>query len=102
MKRLHIHVSVPDLPAAISFYSDLFEAGPCCAGANYANWRIDDPPVNFAASIKHGPKGVLHLGFEVETSDNLRAVDRVLHGPSRAAAALPWEVSMRRQPARGV
>jgi catechol 2,3-dioxygenase-like lactoylglutathione lyase family enzyme len=100
MKRLHVHVSVPDLAAAIGFYSGLFEARPCCAGANYANWRVDDPAVNFAASTGHGPRGGLHFGLEVDAPADLQTVDRVLHGPLPASGAMPWEVSVRKQPVR--
>jgi hypothetical protein len=100
MTRLHVHVSVPDLSAAIGFYSGLFEARPCCAGANYANWRVDDPAVNFAASSGHGPQGALHFGLEVDAPANLQTVDRVLHGPLQASGAVAWEVSVRKQPIR--
>jgi catechol 2,3-dioxygenase-like lactoylglutathione lyase family enzyme len=98
MKRLHIHVSVDDLTRAVGFYSGLLGAKPCCRGSNFANWRVDEPPVNFAASIGHGPVGGLHLGLEVDGSDDLRPIDRVLHSAARSAAGLPWEVSVRKQP----
>jgi hypothetical protein len=100
MKRLHVHVSVPDIEAAIGFYSRLFATQPCCGGATYANWRIQEPALNFAASTGHAPRGTVHLGLEVETSDDLRNVDRVLHDPLRSSAAVPWEVAVRKRPIR--
>jgi hypothetical protein len=97
MKRLHVHVAVGDLAKAVGFYSDLFAADPCCAGARYANWRLDEPPLNFAASIGREP-GLAHLGLEVDAPADLWPVDRVLHGRLRAFAAVPWEVSVRNLP----
>jgi catechol 2,3-dioxygenase-like lactoylglutathione lyase family enzyme len=100
VKRLHMHVRVDDLEKAVRFYSDLFEARPCCGGTTYANWRVDDPPLNLAASTGHGPAGVAHFGLEVDSPADLQPVDRALPSPIRSAAAVPWEVSVRRQPVR--
>jgi catechol 2,3-dioxygenase-like lactoylglutathione lyase family enzyme len=96
MKRLHVHVTVRDLEKAVSFYSHLFAARPCCAGSTYANWRVDEPPLNFAASIGRGRNSLTHLGLEVDSSTDLLPVDRVLRGRFRSSAALPWEVSVRK------
>jgi catechol 2,3-dioxygenase-like lactoylglutathione lyase family enzyme len=104
MKRLHMHIMVDDLERAAGFYSDLFAARPCCRGARYVNWRIDDPALNLAVSL--APVGLaraigaVHFGLEVDSSADLRPIDRVLQGPSRSAAAVPWEVSVRKQPVR--
>lgn len=97
MKRLHLHVAVDDLEKAVGFYSVLFETRPCCAGPTYANWRVDDPPVNFAASIGRRPQGPAHFGLEVDTPPDLQAIDRVLRGRFRSSGAMPWEVSVRKQ-----
>jgi len=97
MKRLHLHVIVDSLSRAVGFYSGLFGARPCCAGPTYANWRIDEPPMNFAASQTNRPRGIAHFGIEVETPDELPAIDRALRGRSRTAAGTPWEVSVRKQ-----
>lgn len=96
MKRLHLHVSVSDLAKAIGFYSGLFDALPCCAGNNFANWRVAEPPINFAASIGHAPRGPMHFGLEVDTSEDLQKIDRTLRGPLRSSSALPWEVSIKK------
>ena len=97
MKRLHLHVVVDSLARAVGFYSGLFGARPCCAGATYANWRIDEPPVNFAASQTDRPRGIAHFGLEVETPAELTAIDRALGDRHRVAGDVPWEVSVRQQ-----
>jgi hypothetical protein len=96
MKRLHLHVSVSDLAKAIGFYSGLFNSRPCCAGNNFANWRVKEPAINFGASSGHGPQGALHFGLEVDTSEELQTIDRVLQGPLGSPSALPWEVSVKK------
>jgi catechol 2,3-dioxygenase-like lactoylglutathione lyase family enzyme len=74
MKRLHIHMSVEDLNASISFYSALFAAPPAVAKADYAKWLLDDPRLNFAISARGGAPGLDHLGIQVESQDELRDV----------------------------
>lgn len=84
MKRLHIHIAVDELEQNIRFYSALFESAPTVLEADYAKWLLDDPRVNFAIS-KRGRKPRLdHLGIQVESGDELEAVQQSL-----AAAALP-------------
>jgi hypothetical protein len=100
MKRLHLHVVVESLPDAIRFYSGLFDAPPCCGGASHASWRVEEPPVNLAASVANRPTGLAHFGFEVESPSDLPAIDRVLHGAVPPSGTLPWEVSVRKQPVR--
>jgi hypothetical protein len=96
MKRLHLHIKVSSLPDAVEFYSGLFNASPCCGGTRYANWRIEQPPLNLAASVTHEAGGLAHMGLEVDDSHQLMAADRVLQGPLRPAAAVSWEVSVRK------
>src|ERR1700728_4379225 len=74
MKRLHVHVSVKDLTASIRFYRTLFDAGPVVTKPDYAKWMLEDPRVNFAISTHHQPVGVNHLGFQVETDEELRGM----------------------------
>jgi hypothetical protein len=50
MKRLHVHVSVNDIPQSVGFYSALFAARPAVIKPDYAKWMLDDPRVNFAIS----------------------------------------------------
>src|SRR6202034_417930 len=74
MKRLHVHVSVKDLTASIRFYRTLFDAEPVVTKPDYAKWMLEDPRVNFAISTHHQPVGVNHLGFQVETDEELRGM----------------------------
>jgi catechol 2,3-dioxygenase-like lactoylglutathione lyase family enzyme len=74
MKRLHVHVSVKDLSASIRFYRTLFDAEPVVTKPDYAKWMLEDPCVNFAISTHRQPVGVNHLGFQVETDEELRAM----------------------------
>jgi len=81
MKRFHVHVSVPDLAASIRFYSALFGAEPAVTKDDYAKWMVDDPRINFAISQRGAKVGVNHLGFQVDSGEELDA----LHGQLEAA-----------------
>jgi hypothetical protein len=74
MKRLHVHVSVKDLSASIRFYRILFAAEPVVSQPDYAKWMLEDPRVNFAISTHRQPVGVNHLGFQVESDEELRGM----------------------------
>jgi catechol 2,3-dioxygenase-like lactoylglutathione lyase family enzyme len=78
MKRFHIHVSVEDLAQSVRFYSTLFAQQPSRVEADYAKWMLEDPPVNFAISSHRQPVGVNHLGFQVDTGEQLRALQSQL------------------------
>ena len=67
MKRLHLHVSVPDLAPAIAFYSTLFDAEPTVTKPDYAKWMLDDPRVNFAISARARASGIDQVGIQVAT-----------------------------------
>ncbi|CAN5524638.1 ArsI/CadI family heavy metal resistance metalloenzyme [soil metagenome] len=71
MKRLHLHVSVPDLDRAIAFYSSLFDAAPTVARADYAKWMLDDPRVNLAISSRARATGIDHVGIQVDSAAEL-------------------------------
>lgn len=71
MKRFHVHVSVSNLPDSIGFYSKLFGAEPSVQKDDYAKWMLDDPRVNFAISARGHQPGVNHLGFQVESDEEL-------------------------------
>jgi hypothetical protein len=98
MKRLHMHVVVESLADAVEFYSSLFDKPPCCGSPTHANWRIDEPPLNLAASVTDRPPGVTHFGLEVERPSQLQAIDRALHNAMTTAGTIPWEISVRPQP----
>ena len=74
MKRLHVHVSVNDLPASIRFYRTLFAADPVVTKSDYAKWMLEDPRVNFAISTQRQPAGINHLGVQVDTDEELRGM----------------------------
>jgi catechol 2,3-dioxygenase-like lactoylglutathione lyase family enzyme len=74
MKRLHVHVSVRDLPSSVRFYSELFGAEPAVRKSDYAKWMLDDPRVNFAISQRDGKPGVQHLGIQVEDHAELSEI----------------------------
>lgn len=70
MKRLHVHVCVPELSTAVEYYARLFDAEPTIRKPDYAKWSLVEPSVNFAISsrLENGSTGggVQHLGIEVD------------------------------------
>ena len=74
MKRFHVHLSVSDLTASIAFYSKLFAKEPARVEADYAKWMLDDPRINFAISTRSGKTGIDHLGFQVDTEEELEGM----------------------------
>jgi len=71
MKRFHVHLHVQDLQASIPFYSRLFSAQPARIETDYAKWMLDDPRVNFAISTRGSKPGLDHLGFQVDSAEEL-------------------------------
>jgi catechol 2,3-dioxygenase-like lactoylglutathione lyase family enzyme len=57
MKRLHVHMSVADIPESVKFYTAVFAADPAVVKPDYAKWMLEDPRVNFAISIHGGKVG---------------------------------------------
>jgi len=94
MKRLHVHVSVEDLDAAISYYSAMFGAEPVKVKDDYAKWAPEDLAVNFAVSKSccGGARGVGHLGVETEEDDELARIGMRL-GAIDAPMRVDGEVS---------
>jgi len=74
MKRFHVHVSVADLDESVKFYSTLFGNEPTVIKDDYAKWLLDDPRVNFAISAGASHAAIDHLGFQVESDDELGEV----------------------------
>lgn len=74
MKRLHVHVAVHDLERSVRFYRALFGAEPTVRKSDYAKWQLEDPRVNFAISQRGARPGLDHLGIQVETDAELRAL----------------------------
>jgi catechol 2,3-dioxygenase-like lactoylglutathione lyase family enzyme len=71
MKRLHLHVNVPDLDRAIDFYTTLFDAAPTVTKPDYAKWMLEDPRVNLAISTRARAPGIDHVGVQVDSADEL-------------------------------
>lgn len=71
MKRFHVHVAVDDLEANVRFYSSVFGTPPTVRQPDYAKWMLEDPRVNFAISHRGARPGVDHLGFQVDTDEEL-------------------------------
>ena len=87
MKRLHLHVSVPDIDQAIAFYSTLFDAPPTVTKPDYAKWMLEDPRVNLAISSRSRAIGVDHVGIQVDSRDELG----ILAGRLKAAGATTFD-----------
>jgi catechol 2,3-dioxygenase-like lactoylglutathione lyase family enzyme len=74
MKRLHLHIAVENLEQSIGFYSVLFGAEPSVRKNDYAKWMLEDPKVNLAISQRGVDPGLDHVGIQVETDAELRAM----------------------------
>ena len=74
MKRFHVHVAVADLDKSIRFYSTVFGADPTVVKPDYAKWMIEDPRINFAISARGAEAGVNHLGLQVDSDEEFRAM----------------------------
>ena len=70
-RRLHIHMSVDDLEASITFYTTQFQAEPTKVKEDYAQWLVDDLSLNFAITNGRTKKGVNHLGVQYESDEAL-------------------------------
>lgn len=71
MKRMHVHIRVADLAHNVRFYSALFNAEPSVLKDDYAKWMLDDPRLNFAISTRSDEVGLDHLGFQVDSDEEL-------------------------------
>lgn len=74
MKRLHLHVSVPSIAEAVTFYSVLFDAPPSVLKDDYAKWMLDDPHVNLAISSRARDTGIDHVGIQVDSPGELASL----------------------------
>ncbi len=79
MKRFHVHIVVDNVAKSINFYSKLFGQAPTKQRDDYAQWMLEDPQVNFALSTHGGTLGVDHLGLQVNTDEDLRALRAMAH-----------------------
>src|SRR6184192_952071 len=74
MKRFHVHVHVADLDGSVRFYSTLFGEQPSVIKSDYAKWMLEDPRVNFAISSGAAEPDIDHLGFQVESDEDLATI----------------------------
>lgn len=84
MKRFHVHLHVNDLKASVAFYSRLFSAEPSRIEADYAKWMLDDPRINFAISTRGRKPGLDHLGFQVDSAEELATMKTAAQGAEMA------------------
>ena len=89
MKRFHVHVAVPNLQQSIRFYSTMFGAEPSVVKPDYAKWMLEDPRVNFAISTWGKEPGIDHLGFQVDSDEELSALRQQIGDAEIAALDQP-------------
>lgn len=85
-RRLHVHVAVDDLDRNVAFYSTLFAQEPTVLKDDYAKWLLDDPSVNFAISNRSGKTGIDHLGFQVDSDEEVEEIEARLLKAEEVAA----------------
>jgi hypothetical protein len=56
----------------------LFAAQPPVRQSDYAKWMIENPRINFAISTDRQPVGVNHLGFQLDSDEELRGMQAQL------------------------
>lgn len=90
MKRIHIHISAEDLAATKRFYSALFGQDPTVDKPDYMKWMLEDPRINLAVSQREGvTRGVDHIGIQVDSDDELEAVNASLLQAEHSTLAEP-------------
>ena len=74
MSRVQLALNVPDIEAAVDFYSKLFATPPSKRKPGYANFAITDPPLKLVLFENAGAASRLnHLGVEVATTGEVGA-----------------------------
>jgi catechol 2,3-dioxygenase-like lactoylglutathione lyase family enzyme len=74
MSRVQLALNVPDIDAAVDFYTKLFATEPNKRKPGYANFAIADPPLKLVLFENAAAPGRLnHLGVEVASSDDVAA-----------------------------
>jgi catechol 2,3-dioxygenase-like lactoylglutathione lyase family enzyme len=74
MSRLQLALNVPDLDAAVIFYSKLFATEPNKVKPGYANFAIADPPLKLVLFENACAQSRLnHVGIEVESTNEVAA-----------------------------
>jgi len=89
--RPHISLEVADLEAAVQFYRLVFDQEPTKRYSDYANFRLESPPLHLA--LVHAPErsavrpGNEHFGIELFDRDALHGWQQRL-----VAAGLPLRI----------
>ena len=74
MSRVQLALNVPDIDAAVAFYSKLFATEPHKRKPGYANFAIADPPLKLVLFENTSADSRLnHLGVEVFSTDDVAA-----------------------------
>ncbi|TJZ68372.1 ArsI/CadI family heavy metal resistance metalloenzyme [Chitiniphilus eburneus] len=89
MKRFHVHVSVEDIEDSIRFYSAMFNTAPTVQKPDYAKWMLEDPRINFAISQRGASAGVNHLGIQVDSDNELAALQAQLEAANLSVVSEP-------------
>jgi len=66
---------VTDLERSTAFYTTLFATEPTVVKDDYRKWLLEDPAVNFAISNRAGRDGVDHLGLQVDSDEEVEAIE---------------------------
>lgn len=81
MSRLQLALNVPDIDAAVAFYTKLFATEPNKRKPGYANFAVADPPLKLVLFEKAGAESRLnHLGVEFASSEEVSAHQSRLTG----------------------
>jgi catechol 2,3-dioxygenase-like lactoylglutathione lyase family enzyme len=75
MSRVQLALRVPDVDAAVGFYTRLFGTEPAKRRPGYANFAIAEPPLKLVLLEGNGsePTRMDHLGVEVESTEEVAA-----------------------------
>lgn len=80
MNRVHVHINVPDLAEARRYYSALLGAAPTVEKDDYLKWKLDDPAINLSVVADEPAIGLMHLGMDFESGDDLHALQARMKG----------------------
>ena len=82
MSRIQLALNVPDLDAAVDFYTKLFRTEPAKRHPGYANFAVADPPLKLVLfeNADAEPNSINHLGVEVPTVADVRETNERLTG----------------------
>lgn len=73
--RMHVSLYVSNLQKSVEFYNKLFSAQPAKVKPHYAKYVLEQPSliISFVENAERVQENFGHLGFQVETSEQLTA-----------------------------